>query len=215
MPHDDEPGSAGDVLEGGHDPRHPARTALLALAAVAVAAWVLVGPGSGDPLDLRDHAPAPTSAPPTPAAPKAPAGAVVGSGDVADAFYAYAATGDPDVVRGLWSDFVTVSMPGMTWPMSRGEASLRHAWRLGPDVLDRHPQDLLRPLEASGGEFSVYPVAMRCVGGRAVPTEHTGRVTSRTTVALRPVAGTPCARWWAVDLLLTQDGHVSEVRIHR
>lgn len=213
---DDEPGGAGDVLEGGHDPRHPARTALLALAAVAVAAWVLVGPGSGDPLDLRDPGAPPTSPPPTEPATGTARPTVEGPAEVADAFYSYAATGDPDVVRELWSDFVTVSMPGMTWPMSRGEASLRHAWRLGPDVLDRHPQDLLRRLEDSRGAYTVYPAAMTCVGRRDVrPTEHTGRVTSRTTVAIRPAAGTSCARWWAVDLLLTQDGHISEVRIHR
>jgi hypothetical protein len=136
------------------------------------------------------------------------------AGGTAGAFYAFASTGNPATVSQLWADWVTVSDGLSTWTMTAREASDRDAWRRNPDADGQGPRDLLRRLGRSRGSFSVYLEDMVCVGSdelRAV--NPVGRVTSRVLVAIRPTVGTPCARWWAIDLVFTPEDRISQVHL--
>jgi hypothetical protein len=100
------------------------------------------------------------------------------------------------------------------WTMTGQEASDRDAWRSPPGGRDARPRDLLRPLARSGGSFSVYLEDMVCVGTDELRVQNpVGRVTSRVLVAVRPAAGTPCARWWAIDLVFTPEDRISQVHL--
>jgi hypothetical protein len=203
------------VLEGGRDaPRHPGRSALLA--ALAVAAGVVWAVGWLDDDRPVPRGPAEGAAPAAsdePGDPR-PSSSVSDAGGTAGAFYSFAAGGDAAGVRGLWADWVTVSTPRRMWTMTSREASDRDAWRAAPDGPGRHPRDLLRPLARSGGSFSVYLEDMECVGTDELRSRNAvGRVTSRVLVAVRPAAGTPCASWWAIDLVFTPEDRISQVHL--
>lgn len=226
-------GSGGDVLEGGADgSRHPVRTAALAVVVLALALWAVVSSDGEDPraprraVDGSSEASSDQSgeARPSPTASEAdsPAGAgglPLGSeeaGGTAGAFYSFASAGDAEGVAGLWADWVTVSLPRRTWTMTSRQASSRDAWRLRGDTPGRQARDLLRPLRMSGGSFSVYLEDVECVGAGRVRSQNRGnRVTSRVLVAIRPTVGTPCPRWWAIDLVFTPEDRISQVRVHR
>lgn len=201
-------GDGGDVLDVGTSvSRHRVRTSIVGgLVAASLATWMVVG-DEGQRSTPDAHAPEPArDALPEPRA----------DSDVADAFYSYATTGDATVVSSLWADFVTLSAPGTTRTMTSEEASSRDAWWSAAGAHGRRARDLLQPLEESRGAFTLYAQDMACVGhGRARPADGAGRVTSRVTVAIRPSAGTPCTRWWAVDLVLGRDRRISQVSIHR
>lgn len=224
--------SGGDVLEGGTEgARHPVRLATLALVVVALAVWALVGSDDEDPRAPRRSVDGSSEASPvesggtrpSPSAPVAGTSAGASSapldseqaGGTAGAFYSFASTGDAAGVAGLWADWVTVSVPRRTWTMTGRQASSRDAWWLA-DTDGRRTQDLLRPLRMSGGSFSVYLEDMECVGAGKIRSENRGnRVTSRVLVAIRPTVGTPCPRWWAIDLVFTPEDRISQVRVHR
>jgi len=226
-------GSGGDVLEGGTDgSRHPVRTATLVVVVVGLALWAVVSADGEDPAAPRRAVDGSSEAwpdgsgetRPSPSAseedPSAGAGRVpLGSeeaGGTAGAFYSFASTGDPAGVSGLWADWVTVSTPRRTWTMTSRQASSRDAWWLTADTPGRRAHDVLRPLRMSGGSFSVYLEDMECVGAGRVRSENGGnRVTSRVLVAIRPTVGTPCVRWWAIDLVFTPEDRIAQVRVHR
>ena len=55
---------------------------------------------------------------------------------------------------------------------------------------------------------------MECVGTDGLRSRNAvGRVTSRVLVAVRPAAGTPCASWWAIDLVFTPEDRISQVHL--
>ncbi len=212
---DDEPhAESSEVLEvGGDDRRHPARTAVLALAVVAAGAvWWFAG--SEGPDDAASSA-APGSAASGPDKAALAAAEAEANEGIAAAFHRFAEDGDSSEMTEWWADFVTVSARGATWTMSGGEASLRDAWRL-PEDAKRAGRDALAPLVASGGEFASYAQEMDCgCHGNPRPAESTGRVSSRVVVAVRPPAGTPCESWWGVDLVLTPEDKISQVLVRR
>ena len=220
MPDKDALGGDNDVLEsGGSRSRHPLRSAVLTVVTVAaLVAWALIRSDAGDPAGLSGPVSDPSeeaSSEPIDADPwsfdgGAEAPAIGGS--TADVFYRFATTGDGDAMSALWADYVTVSVPGRTWTMTSVEASSRDAWWLRNERHGRSPRDLLRPLRTSEGAFSTYLQDVQCFGRRtARPVGATGRVTSRVLVAIRPGAGTPCARWWAFDLVFTPEDRISQV----
>ena len=225
-------GSGGDVLEGGADgSRHPVRTVTLTVVIVALAVWAVVSSVGEDPRAPRGAAddssrasPVESGAPrPSPSGSEEDASAGASrtpldsgeAGGIAGAFYSFATTGDAAGVAGLWADWVTVSVPGRTWTMTGWQASSRDAWWSRAGTAGRSVHDLLRPLKRSGGSFSVHLEDVVCVGAGQVRSRNRGnRVTSRVLVALRPTVGTPCARWWAIDLVFTPEDRISQVRVH-
>jgi hypothetical protein len=229
---DESPGSGGDVLEGGTDgARHPVRLAALALVVVALAVWALVSSDGEDPRAPRGSVDGSSEASPvesggtrsSPSAHEADTSAgasapldAESAGGTAGAFYSFASTGDAAGVAGLWADWVTVSDPRRTWTMTSRQASSRDSWWWRADGRGRRAHDLLRPLRMSGGSFSVYLEDMECAGTGNVRSENRGnRVTSRVLVAIRPTVGTPCAHWWAIDLVFTPEDRISQVLVHR
>jgi hypothetical protein len=220
MPDKDALGGGNDVLEsGGSRSRHPLRSAVLtAVTVAALVVWALVRSDAGDPAGLPGPVSDPSeeaSSEPIDADPwsfDSGAEAPATGGSTADVFYRFAATGDGQPMSALWADYVTVSVPGRTWTMTSVEASSRDAWWLRSQRHGRGPRDLLRPLRTSEGAFSTYLQDVQCFGRRtARPVGATGRVTSRVLVAIRPGAGTPCARWWAFDLVFTPEDRISQV----
>ena len=213
---DDDPAeSRGEVLEGGRDVgRHPVRSALLAgVVVVAAAAWAFTTlDEDGGPAAAPSRTDAPSATSPAGSRNAAPPTSSADAGGTAGAFYAFASTGDPATMSHLWADWVTVSTPQRTWTMTRRQASHRDAWRSG--AAGDGPRDLLRKLERSGGSFAVYLEDTECVGARQLRSVNpVGRVTSRILVAVRPLAGTPCARWWGVDLVFTPEDRISQVHV--
>jgi hypothetical protein len=211
---DEAPASTAEVLEGGRDEaRHPVRSAVLALVAVGVAAWALVGLDEQDPAAPRGSTGGPSPAAPVESSGPRRSTSLADAGGTAGAFYSFAAGRDAGGMASLWADWVTVSTPRRMWTMTGQEASDRSAWRSPPGGRAR-PRDLLRPLARSGGSFSVYLEDMVCVGTDELRALNpVGRVTSRVLVAVRPAVGTPCARWWAIDLVFTPEDRISQVHL--
>lgn len=215
MQDDQQPHSeSSEVLEvGGDDQRHPARTAVLALAVVAAGAVWWFG-GSGGPDDAPSATPGSATTGPDEAALAAAEESTEHEG-LAEAFHRFAEDGDASELSEWWADFVTVSARGATWTMSGREAAQRDSWRL-PEDAERAGRDALAPLVASEGDFASYSQEMDCgCHGNPRPAESTGRVSSRVVVAVRPPAGTPCESWWGVDLVLTPEDKVSQVLVRR
>jgi hypothetical protein len=212
---DEGAASTADVLVGGRDDaRHPVRSAVLALVAVGVAAWALVGLEEQDPAASRGSTGGPPPAAPVESRGPRPSTSLSEAGGTAGAFYSFAAGGDAEGVASLWADWVTVSTPRRMWTMTGQEASDRGAWRSPPGGRHARSRDLLRPLARSGGSFSVYLEDMVCVGTDELRVQNpVGRVTSRVLVAVRPTVGTPCARWWAIDLVFTPEERISQVHV--
>jgi hypothetical protein len=213
---DDEPHSeSSEVLEvGGDDQRHPARTAVLALAVVAAGAVWWFG-GSGGPDDAPSASPGSATTGPDEAALAAAEEFAEEHEGLAEAFHRFAEDGDASELSEWWAGFVTVSARGATWTMSGQEAAQRDSWRL-PEDAKRAGRDALAPLVASEGDFASYSQEMDCgCHGNPRPAESTGRVSSRVVVAVRPPAGTPCESWWGVDLVLTPEDKVSQVLVRR